>query len=115
MGRQPSGGGVNVQFSKISEKLHEIERICTPKGGGGGTRPKFYYVDPPLKGLDNMLATKKSAGVAPKVNLRILLHTGDKPYKKGIHPDFQSQVRLHQKSKNRGISGPTERTNASKN
>ena len=51
----PRGGGANspggaptYDFAKFSQKLHEIERIWTP-GGGGGTRPKFYYVDPPLR------------------------------------------------------------------
>ena len=39
------GGGATYDFAKISQKLHEIERIWTP----GGTRPKFYYVDPPLQ------------------------------------------------------------------
>ena len=49
----PRGGGANspggaptYDFAKFSQKLHEIERIWTP--GGGGARPKFYYVDPPL-------------------------------------------------------------------
>ena len=46
----PRGGGANSpggpnDFAKISQKLHEIERIWTPRGGA---RPKFYYVDPPL-------------------------------------------------------------------
>ena len=48
----PRGGGANspggaptYNFAKISQKLHEIERIWTPRGGA---RPKFYYVDPPL-------------------------------------------------------------------
>ena len=51
----PRGGGANspggaptYDFAKISQKLHEIERIWAP--GGGGARPKFYYVDPPLSG-----------------------------------------------------------------
>ena len=30
------------------QKLHEIKRIWMPGGGGGGVRPKCYYVDPPL-------------------------------------------------------------------
>ena len=48
----PRGGGANspggaptYDFAKFSQKLHEIERIWT---GEGDTRPKFYYVDPPL-------------------------------------------------------------------
>ena len=45
-GRQLSGGGrQHTIFAKFSQKLHEIERIWTPRGG---MRPKFYYVDPPL-------------------------------------------------------------------
>ena len=49
----PRGGGANspggaptYDFAKFSQKLHEMERIWTPRGGGA--RPKFYYVDPPL-------------------------------------------------------------------
>ena len=48
----PRGGGANspggaptYDFAKFSQKLHEIERIWAR---GGGARPKFYYVDPPL-------------------------------------------------------------------
>ena len=40
------GGAPTYDFAKISQKLHEIERIWTPGWGG---RPKFYYVDPPLQ------------------------------------------------------------------
>ena len=36
------------------------------------------YVD--RNGLATMLATKKPAGVAPEVNLRILLHAGDETH-----------------------------------
>ena len=52
----PRGGGANCpggaptyDFAKFSQKLHEIERIWAPRGGGA--RPKFYYVDPPLVGV----------------------------------------------------------------
>ena len=38
------GGAPTYDFAKISQKLHEIERIWTP---GGGTSI-IYYVDPPL-------------------------------------------------------------------
>ena len=48
----PPGGGANspggaptYDFAKISQKLHEIERIWAPRGGA---HPKFYYVDLPL-------------------------------------------------------------------
>ena len=44
-GRQLSRGVPTYDFAKISQKLHEIERIWAP---GGGACPKFYYVDPPL-------------------------------------------------------------------
>ena len=43
-------------------------------------------------GLATMLATKSYAGVAPKVNLRNPLHTGDKLCKPGIHPGFETQA-----------------------
>ena len=63
----PRGGGANspggvptYDFAKISQKLHEIERIWTPRGGGA--RPKFYYVDPPLKA-----DTKTTAGVIHEI------------------------------------------------
>ena len=38
----PRGGGANI---RISQKLHEIERIWTP----GGARPLRPPLDPPLK------------------------------------------------------------------
>ena len=48
----PRGGGANspggaptYDFAKSFQKMHEIERILSPRGGA---RPKFYYVDPPL-------------------------------------------------------------------
>ena len=48
----PRGGGANSPGGRqhtilpnFPKKLHEIERIWAP---GGGARPKFYYVDPPL-------------------------------------------------------------------
>ena len=44
-GANSPGGGANIQFCQNFPKLHEIERIWTPRGG---MRPKFYYVDPPL-------------------------------------------------------------------
>ena len=43
-GRQLPGGAPTYDFAKFSQNLHEFERIWT----GGGARPKFYYVDPPL-------------------------------------------------------------------
>ena len=45
-GRQLPRGAPTYDFAKNSQKLHEIERIWAPRGGG--VRPKFYYVDPPL-------------------------------------------------------------------
>ena len=54
----PRGGGANPRggatydFAKISQKLHEIERIWTPNVGA---RPRFYYVDPPLLVLSVLL------------------------------------------------------------
>ena len=49
----PRGGGANspggaptYDFAEISQKLHEIERIWTP--GGGGARPLRPPLDPPL-------------------------------------------------------------------
>ena len=43
-GANSPGGAPTYNFAKFSQKLHEIERIWR----GGGTRLKFYYVDPPL-------------------------------------------------------------------
>ena len=44
----PRGGGrqhtILPNFPKNCMKLKEFG----PPGGGGGARPKFYYVDPPL-------------------------------------------------------------------
>ena len=50
-----------------------------------------------------MLAAKRSAGVAPEVNLMNQLHAGNEAYKQGIQPGFETQGRHHEKSKT-GIS-----------
>ena len=47
--------------------------------------------------LDAMLANNRSAGVAPEMNLRNPLHTGNEAQE--IHPGFENQGRHHQKSK----------------
>ena len=49
-------------------------------------------------GLVAMLATKRSAGVAPEVNLRISLCAGDKAHKRN-HTGFETQGICHEKSK----------------
>ena len=45
-----------------------------------------------------MLATKRSSGGAPEVNLRNPLHASNEESKKGIYPGFETQRRRHQKS-----------------
>ena len=53
-----------------------------------------------------MLATKRSTGVTPEVNLRkCITHILPPSMNKAAHSGFETQ-----KSKNRGISGPTKRT-----
>ena len=61
-----------------------------------------------------ILATNRSAGVAPEVNLRNPLFTGDEACKQGIRPSFEP---YHQTSpvQNMGISGPTKRTDVPQN
>ena len=46
--------------------------------------------------LVSMITIKRSAGIALEVILRNLLHAGDKAYKKGIHPDIETQGTHHQ-------------------
>ena len=58
------------------------------------------------KGLAAMLISIQSAGVTPEVNLRIT--TGKKPHKYGIHNDFETQGKHHQKSK-MGVLVTTQR------
>ena len=36
----PQGGAPIYEIAKFSEKLHEIERIWTPGGGGGARVPR---------------------------------------------------------------------------
>ena len=43
---------------------------------------------------ENGLAAKRSAGVTPEVNLRILLHAGAKHTSKGIYPGFKTHGRV---------------------
>ena len=50
-------------------------------------------------GLAAMLTAKKSAGVAPKMNLRILLCAGDEACKQEDLPWLETQRIGHQKSK----------------
>ena len=53
---------------------------------------------------------KRSAGVAPEMNLGIPLHTGNKVHRQGIHSGFETQGQTSPEVKNRGISGPTKGT-----
>ena len=55
------------------------------------------YID--RKSSAAMLTSIQLAGVAPEVNLRNSLHTGDKAHKWGIQPGFETQGRHYQKSK----------------
>ena len=61
----PRGGGANSpgggrqhmilpNFPKNCMKLKEFE----PPGWGGGARPKFYYVDPPLVTVMSLFTSK---------------------------------------------------------
>ena len=59
------------------------------------------YVDE--KGSAAMMASKRSAGVSPEENLRILLYEGNEASKQEIHPGFETQDRHYQKSKT-GVS-----------
>ena len=89
---------VSVSFapsnSRFSRK-HKADIACA-----------YMYKYGDQNGLAAMLAVKRLASVAPEVNLRNPLSTGNKAYKRGIHPDFETQERLHQKSKTDDISGP---------
>ena len=61
-------------------------------------------------GLAAMLTVKTSTGVAPEVNLRNPLHAGNEAHKQGIFPGFQILRQMSPEVQNRGISGPTKRT-----
>ena len=56
-----------------------------------------------------MLAAKRSAGVAPEVNLR-----NHEAHKQGIHPGYETQGRPHQKSKTGVSDAPQKRLMSSK-
>ena len=57
-----------------------------------------------------MLAAKRSAGDVPEVNLRIPLHIGDEAHKQGDPPWPWNQRQMSPEVQQRGISGPTKRT-----
>ena len=59
------------------------------------------YMD--WKGSPAMLATNRSAGVTPEMNLRNPFQAGKIASKQGIHPGFETQGRRHQKFKT-GVS-----------
>ena len=62
-------------------------------------------------GLAAMLAAKRSAGVAPEVNLREhVTHMPPPNVNKAAQSGSETQRRHHQNSKAGGISGPTNRT-----
>ena len=61
------------------------------------------------------MAVKRSAGVAPEVNLRNPLHAGEEARKPAIHPGFETQGRRHQKSKTGVSVSPQKELASSKN
>ena len=61
-------------------------------------------------GLAAMLTAKKSAGVAPKMNLRILLCAGDEGCKQEDPPWLENPGYTSPEVQNRGIRGLTKRT-----
>ena len=61
--------------------------------------------------LGIILASKRSAGVAPEVNLtESVTHTPPPSTNKAAHYGFEIQRRCQQEVQNRSISGPTEST-----
>ena len=57
-------------------------------------------------GLAAMLATKRSAGITPEVNLMILLHAGDKAHKLGDPPWLWNPGQTSPEVRpNKGVSG----------
>ena len=70
--------------------------------------PACRYVEE--NGSSVMLGTKRSAGVAPEVNLREhVTHIPLPSVNKAAHCGFESQE-MSPEVQNRGISGPTKRT-----
>ena len=53
--------------------------------------------------VDDTRLQRGQRGVAPEVNLRNPFYVGHKACKQGVHPDFETQGRCHQKSKT-GVS-----------
>ena len=64
-------------------------------------KKKQLEIKSKVKGSAAMLATKRSAGVTPEVNLGKPLNVGNQARKQGIHPGFETQSRHDQKSKTR--------------
>ena len=60
--------------------------------------------------LGVILASKRSAGVAPEVNLtESVTHTPPPSTNKAVHYGFETHRRCQQEVQNKGISGPTKR------
>ena len=68
------------------------------------------YVD--WNGFGAMLATKRSAGVTPEVNLRNPLHVGDEACKQVDRPWLWKTWQMLPEVQSRGISGATKRIEA---
>ena len=71
---------------------------------------KFANIYEDQNGSAAMLAAKRSAGVAPEVNLRNALHISDEANQSGNPPWLWNRGQSSPEVQNRGISGPTKRT-----
>ena len=65
-------------------KLYVLSRIGMHDRSRSQVPPMLVHKYLDEKGLVAMLDTKRSAGFAPEVNLRIQLHAGDETCNKGI-------------------------------
>ena len=52
-GANPPGGYQQTILPKFPKDCMELKEFGPHWGGGGGARPKFYYVDPPLNSNSN--------------------------------------------------------------
>ena len=107
-GRQLPGGAPTYDFAKFPPKLHEIERIWTP-GGGGGARPKFYYVDPPLKSDKNPSLEDKKLTESPSNEDAAIGSTSkqkDKPGKKRGKAKVEREQKENERKKKKKMWNP---------
>ena len=102
-----SRAGIGQSVERLPQWWHDESQFQAPP------MPAHRYVED--KSLAAMLATKRSAGVTPEVNLgKCVTHRSPPSVNNAAHSGFKTQE-TSPEIQDRGINGPTKRTNVLQN